>query len=160
MSKTKHVMAISSAGGHWVQLRRLRPAWKGMKVTYVTTDLGLREVVMKEAVEEGDLMPDFQVIMEANRWQKVRLLRQVFQLLYVFVKVRPDVVITTGAAPGYFAMLIGKVFRARTVWIDSIANAEELSMSGQKAGQVADLWVTQWPDLEMPDGPHFIGSVL
>lgn len=160
MGKTKHIMAISSAGGHWVQLRRLRPAWKGMKVTYVTTDPGLRDVVMNEAVTESEPAPGFQVILEANRWQKIRLLRQVFQLFYVFAKVRPDVVITTGAAPGYFAILLGKLFRARTVWIDSIANADELSLSGQKAGQVADLWITQWPDLATQDGPKFIGSVL
>lgn len=160
MPKTKHVMAISSAGGHWVQLRRLRPAWAGMKVTYVTTDSGLREIVMGEAAAEGQNAPGFYTVPEANRWQKPRLLRQVLQLFWIFVKTRPDVVITTGAAPGYFAIVLGRLFRARTVWIDSIANAEELSLSGQKAGKIATLWVTQWPDLETPEGPTFIGSVL
>lgn len=160
MGKVTHVMAISSAGGHWIQLRRLRPAWKGMRVTYVCTDAGLRDLVLNEAMQEGEPTPAFKVITEANRWQKLRLVRQLIQLTIVFVVARPDVVITTGAAPGYFAILLGKLFRARTVWIDSIANAEELSLSGQKAGKIADLWVTQWPDLAGPDGPDYIGSVL
>ena len=160
MDRLKHVMAISSAGGHWIQLRRLRSAWKGMKVTYVSTDLGLRDVVAKEAAEEGEATPSFKMIVEANRWQKVRLIRQLFQLILIFAVARPDVVITTGAAPGYFAILLGKIFRAKTVWVDSIANADELSLSGQKAGKIADLWVTQWPDLAKPEGPVYIGSVL
>ena len=46
------------------------------------------------------------------------------------MRLRPDVVITTGAAPGYFAVRIGKLLGARVVWVDSIANAEELSLSG------------------------------
>ena len=75
-------------------------------------------------------------------------------------RVRPDAVITTGAAPGYFALRLGRLFGARTIWIDSMANAEELSLSGQKARRHADLWLTQWEHLAKPDGPQFLGSVL
>ena len=48
----------------------------------------------------------------------------------------------------------------RTVWVDSVANAEELSMSGQKAGGCVDLWLTQWPHLAGDDGPRCYGNVL
>jgi len=160
MIRPTHVMAISSAGGHWVQLMRLRPAWRGLDVTYVTTDPGLRQMVLDEADKTGDVVSGFKVIVEANRWQKFRLLKQLLQLLFVFVRVRPDVVITTGAAPGYFALRLGKLFGARTVWIDSMANAEELSLSGQRVKAYADLWLTQWEHLSTPEGPSFMGSVL
>jgi hypothetical protein len=69
-------------------------------------------------------------------------------------------VITTGAAPGYFAIRIGNLFGARTIWVDSIANGEELSLSGQKAGPHAALWLTQWAHLAKAEGPHYRGSVL
>jgi hypothetical protein len=69
-------------------------------------------------------------------------------------------VISTGAAPGYFAVRIGKLFGARTIWVDSVANAEELSLSGKEAGRHVDLWLTQWPHLARPEGPHFKGNVL
>ena len=49
---------------------------------------------------------------------------------------------------------------ARTIWLDSIANVEELSMSGSWIGRSADLWLTQWPHLARPEGPHYAGSVL
>jgi hypothetical protein len=73
---------------------------------------------------------------------------------------RPDVIVTTGAAPGYFAVRFGRLLGTRTVWVDSIANAEELSMSGRMAGKHASLWLTQWPHLAQGGGPEYRGSVL
>lgn len=156
MTRKTRIMAVASAGGHWVQLMRLRPAWEGLDVTYVTTDLGLRQTL----IEAGLPAPDFRVITEGNRWHKRKLLKQLVELTLVMARVRPDAVITTGAAPGYFALRLGRLFGARTIWIDSMANAEELSLSGQKARRHADLWLTQWEHLAKPDGPQFLGSVL
>ena len=48
----------------------------------------------------------------------------------------------------------------RTIWLDSIANSEELSGSGQHAKRWADAWLTQWPHLATPDGPDHWGMVL
>jgi len=156
MTDGKHVMAIASAGGHWVQLMRLRPAWSGLKVTYVTTDPSLA----LNAADGASVKPGFRVVTEANRWQKGRLVRQLFQLLVILLRERPDVIVTTGAAVGYFAIRLGKLFGCRTIWIDSMANVEELSLSGRKVGRHADLWLTQWPHLARPGGPEHLGSVL
>jgi UDP-N-acetylglucosamine:LPS N-acetylglucosamine transferase len=154
------ILAVSSTGGHWVQLMRLRAAWAGCEVTYVTTDPGVRPVLEEMCRKAGEPPPGLRIIAEANRWQKRRLLRQLLQLAAIMLSVRPDAVITTGAAPGYFALRLGRLIGARTVWIDSIANAEELSLSGQQAGRHADLWLTQWPHLAREDGPRYLGSVL
>lgn len=154
------VMAVASGGGHWVQLMRLIPAWDGCQVTYVTTNPGFRADVEATAAERGQPKPDYRVVTDANRWQKVKLLRSLLQILRIVLTVRPDVVITTGAAPGYFALRLGKMIGSRTIWIESIANAEELSLAGQKAGAHCDLWLTQWEHLAAPDGPDYKGAVL
>jgi hypothetical protein len=78
----------------------------------------------------------------------------------VFFRERPDVVISTGAAPGYIAIRLGRLLGARTMWIDSIANVEEMSLSGSKALRCAGLCLTQWEHLARPDGPHYKGAVL
>lgn len=145
------VLAISSGGGHWVQLQRLRPAFEGCAVTYATVREGYREDV-------GDA--DFRVIRDANRWNKLDLIRCALGIIRLILTIRPDVVVTTGAAPGYFAVRFGKWLGARVVWLDSVANAQELSLSGQKAGTFVDLWLTQWPHLAKEDGPRYKGSVL
>lgn len=160
MARGVRILAVASAGGHWVQLLRLSQAWKGLDVIYVTTDPGVAPILRAEAQLAGAVEPRLRVIQEANRWQKRKLVKQLFQLFFIMLWLRPDAVITTGAAPGYFALRLGKMFGARTVWIDSIANAEELSLSGRKVRKYADLWLTQWPHLANPEGPQFLGAVL
>ena len=86
--------------------------------------------------------------------------RATLKLLWIICTERPDVIISTGAAPGYIALRIGKLIGAKTVWLDSIANAEELSLSGAMAGRYADLWLTQWAHLAGENGPYFRGAVL
>jgi hypothetical protein len=145
------VMAISSGGGHWVQLLRLRPAFAESDVTFVTVRASYR-------VEVGDAR--FFVVPDSNRSKKLAVVKTALAVLWLMLRERPDVVVSTGAAPGYLAIRIGKWVGARTVWVDSVANAEMLSMSGQKAGRHVDLWLTQWAHLAGEKGPYFRGSVL
>lgn len=154
------VLAISSTGGHWVQLLRLAPAWDGCEVHYATSTGDFRQRVADIAAERGQQVPGYHVFTDANRWQKARLVRQMLEVGAILLKVRPDVIVTTGASAGYFAIRLGKLLGARTCWLDSIANAEVLSLSGEKAGPHADLWLTQWPDLAKPGGPEYQGAVL
>lgn len=155
------VMAVASAGGHWVQLQRMRQAWAGCDTVYVTTDPGYRDAVERDHAERGEAAPRYHSLPDANRWQKLRLLRLLIALLVLILLERPDAVISTGAAPGFFALRIAKALGRRTIWVDSIANAEELSWSGGRIGRHADLWLTQWPHLAgRPDGPGFAGSVI
>lgn len=150
-SAPRRILAVASGGGHWLQLMRLRPALEGHKVTYVTTIAGLDA--------QFGASPCV-VIKDASRHEPLHAVRMVFQLAAVIIRVRPQVVISTGAAPGLAALALGKLIGARTIWLDSIANAEKLSMSGELAKRVADLWLTQWPHLATPNGPEFRGAVL
>ena len=159
------VLAVASAGGHWVQLMRLRSAWQGCSVAYLTTEPSYAAEVFSEDEEGRAKSVRFYTTLSANRWQKLRLLRQLFDVVWVLFKERPDVVCTTGAAPGYFAIRLGKFFGARTVWIDSIANAETMSLAGIKAASCADVWLTQWEALTMSQNhsgrsPEYWGAVL
>ena len=132
------VLAVASRGGHWVQLLRLRPAFVGFDVTYVTTDPEYRTMV------EGS---KFRIVWEATRQSRVRMAGLILQLFWILIQERPHVVITTGAAPGYFAVRLGKWFGIKTLWLDSIANAEELSLSGRLASKHSDKVLTQWKHL-------------
>jgi UDP-N-acetylglucosamine:LPS N-acetylglucosamine transferase len=145
------VLAVSSGGGHWVQLVRLSPAFVDSEVIFATVRPGYRADVTGAA---------FRVIPDANRWSKLGLLKTALGVGWLLLRERPDVVISTGAAPGFFAIVLGRWFGARTIWVDSVANAEELSLSGQKAGRFAHLWLTQWPHLAKEGGPQYFGNVL
>lgn len=152
----KRILAIASGGGHWVQLLRLRPAFEGCRVTYVTVRDSYRSDVPGER---------FRVINDATRWDKIGLVRMALKLAWIMVRERPHVVVSTGAAPGYFAIRFGKLMGAKAVWLDSIANVEEVSMTGRLVAERADLWLTQWEHLSKDGGagdqaPAYAGSVL
>ncbi|MCA8970607.1 MAG: UDP-N-acetylglucosamine--LPS N-acetylglucosamine transferase [Planctomycetes bacterium] len=147
----KRILAISSGGGHWIELLRVRPAFEGHDVTWVTVRESYRQDVLGDA---------FVVVPDATRWDKMRLARCAMKILWTILRTRPHVVVSTGAAPGFFGIRIGKLLGAKTVWLDSIANVDELSMSGQRVAKHADLWLTQWEHLASPQGPTFRGAVL
>lgn len=148
----KKLLAVASGGGHWIQLLRLRPAFAGLEVQYISTDPSLAHKVAPSKTY---------AVRDANMWDKPGLLIMAVQMMWIILCYRPDVVVTTGAAPGYFALVFGRLMGAKTIWIDSIANAEELSLAGRKAQRWAHHWLTQWPELaNESSGPHYIGSVL
>lgn len=163
MLKTKQskptVLAVASSGGHWAQLRLLRSCWEGCDVVYVTTFAGYRREFDEEEVRRFG-PPRIIVVTDANRSKWLRLLRQVAEIAVVLIRFRPNVIMTTGATPGYFAVRLGRFLGAKTIWIDSIANSDELSLSGRAAGKHCDVWLTQWEHLARPEGPHYLGSVL
>ena len=134
-----------------MELIRVAPAFEGHDVVFATVDKTYRS-------EAG--LARFYTFRDVTRWDKWRWAQTLAKLMWILLYERPDVVVSTGALPGYFSLRLAKLFGARTVWLDSIANVGELSMSGQKIGKYADLWLTQWPHLAQPNGPLYRGAVL
>lgn len=149
----RRVLIATSAGGHWVQMRRLLPAFEGCELVFAGT----------EAVLDADLAPArYYRVRNVSRSDPMGFLVSLREFTRVIRAERPDVVVTTGAAPGLMALVVAKVFlrRCRTVWIDSIANTRKLSLSGRLAWPVADAWLTQWEHLAVSGGPEHWGAVL
>ena len=142
---------MASPGGHWMQLRRIAPAFEGCDVVWVSCNAGYAPEVAPQPLR---------VVPDASRWDKIGLVKMLLKVAWIVLSVRPHAIVTTGAAPGYFAIRIGKLIGARTMWIDSIANVEELSMSGRMAGKHATRWLTQWEHLAEGTAPAYHGAVV
>jgi UDP-N-acetylglucosamine:LPS N-acetylglucosamine transferase len=149
------VVAVASAGGHWTQLMQVLPAFEGLDIHFAGTDPRL-------AHSSG--LTGMTGLRDSNRSRPFRVLATVWDAGRLILKTRPDVVVTTGAAPGLLALVWGRAFGARTIWIDSIANSQKLSLSGRLARRFATHTVTQWAHLADDSGPRrpilFWGSVL
>jgi UDP-N-acetylglucosamine:LPS N-acetylglucosamine transferase len=131
------IVAVASAGGHWIELLRLRPLFEEHQVTYMSTNPDFAKMVPGAP---------FYTVPEASRWNKLRVLYSAYQMFKIMRTIRPDVVISTGAAPGVMGLLVGKLLGCKTVWIDSICNIEHISMSGRFAARFCDRVYTQWPE--------------
>lgn len=152
MARQRKLMAVASEGGHWIQLMRLRPAFEGMNPVYVSTNAGLAKAFS---------LGNFRLLPDANMDKKGKLVWVLLKAFLLVLKERPTHIISTGAAPGFAVLLCGRLLGAKTIWVDSIANADELSAAGAKARYVAHHWLTQWGHLtEKYDGLEYMGRVI
>jgi UDP-N-acetylglucosamine:LPS N-acetylglucosamine transferase len=126
------------------------PLFKDHEVTFISTKGNLRHMVNGHR---------YITIPDANRKKLINMARCICSVTWAVLSIRPQVIISTGAAPGLISILIGKLLGAKTIWIDSIANAEKLSMSGEIAVKIADRVYTQWEHLANPK-VIFSGSIL
>ncbi|MCZ8158507.1 MAG: glucuronosyltransferase [Rhizobiaceae bacterium] len=129
----------------------LNDAFAGTDVFYITTLHGLAE---------RNHLKDVYVVRDFNRQTPVNALISAVQLMRIVFKLRPHYVFSTGAAPGLICMLFAKLLGAKVIWIDSVANAEKLSMSGSMAKVFADVHLSQWPKVAEKFKSRYEGSVL
>src|SRR4029078_8452736 len=87
----KKLLAIASGGGHWMQLRRLHPAFDGVAVVFARGQSTYADDVPNHR---------FYRIRNVTRWDRWNLVVIVVQLVGILLKERPPTVITTGAGPG------------------------------------------------------------
>lgn len=76
-----------------------------------------------------------------------KMIPSFFRMIKLVWQEKPKAIITTGAAPGLMGLLVGWMMRKKTIWVDSIANVEHLSLSGRIASKIASRTYTQWEDL-------------
>ncbi len=122
-----------------------------VEMIYANTFAGLGESIGME---------NCYLIEDCNRDTPMSVLRCARDIFVLIRKERPDLIISTGAVQGLIAIVIGKIFGCRTIWVESVANSVELSMSGRLAGKFADLWLTQWQHISRLKGPLYWGSIL
>lgn len=129
----------------------LRPALEKYDVRFATTEPLLPK---QRGIDNAETLPD------CNQNMPFRSVLCAFVAAWIVLKIRPDVVISTGAAPGFFCILFGRMIGAKTLWIDSVANGEQLSMCGKLSKKFAHECLTQWEHLAAEPSPRYAGAVL
>jgi UDP-N-acetylglucosamine:LPS N-acetylglucosamine transferase len=140
---TLKIGLVASAGGHLTQLLCTAKSWAGYETFFVTTN----EAARRKLRQHGHVY----IVNECNRTQPLRLLKAFFKCIRILGRERPDVVMSSGAAPGLLMCVLGKIRGAKVVWLDSIANVDRLSLSGRMVRPFADLILTQWPEIAERD---------
>lgn len=149
--KEKKVLAVASGGGHWKQLLLISEAFKDCNTKFVTTIDGLPQEANLES---------YAIVRDSSLDEKFKLLLTFFKILSIVFLFRPNIIITTGAAPGLLAVVIGYIFRIKTIWVDSIANGEELSLGGKLSRKFATKVLTQWEELADNKVVTYKGSIF
>jgi hypothetical protein len=141
-------MLVGSAGGHLAQLMRLRPWWEGCERTWVTFD-----------------KPDARSLLAGEDiiWAYHPTTRNVANLLRNFVlairhvrRVRPDLVVSTGAAVAVPFFVVARLLRLPVVYVEVFDRIDSPTLSGRLCRPISTRFCVQWPEQQ----EHYPGSVV
>lgn len=147
----KRLLAVASGGGHWIELLRLRPAFADWDVAYVS---------MFENYTSAVPGARYYTVPDASRFDMLAFGKVMIKAIAIMLRERPHAIVTTGSAPMLAFLLLGRLMGVKSLWIDSIAQAEEMSTSGKLAKRLANTAIAQWPAVAEAEGIECWGAVL
>lgn len=141
----KKVMFISSTGGHLNELLQLKPLFN--KFDY--------RIVTEKTSSNASLADQYEGKVSFLVYgTKHELLKYLFifpfnclRSLYLFIKYRPDVIISTGSHTAVPMCYIAHFFRKKVIYIETFANIYTKSMAGKMVYPIADHFVVQWESM-------------
>jgi beta-1,4-N-acetylglucosaminyltransferase len=146
-------LLVCSSGGHLLQLHALRPAWEEFSRTWVTFDRSDSRSLLA-----GERVVHAYGPTNRSAWN---LLRNILLAVRVVGRIRPRVILTTGAGVAVPFAWVGRLFGAKVVYVESATRIESPSLSLRLARPVTTLVYVQWPELQqaLPTA-RYRGSVL
>lgn len=151
MPEKKKLLALASGGGHWIELLRLRPAFEGWDVAYVSMFRNYTSAIPGAR---------YYTVPDASRFEKLAFAKVFAKAVSIMLKERPHAIVTTGSAPMLAFLIIAKIFGIKSLWIDCIGQTQELSLSGRISKKIATTTLSQWPEVAKSEGVEYWGAVL
>ena len=138
-SNKKKICLISSSGGHFEQLLMLRKL-SDTYDTFIVTE--------KTKYNRKDEKINYYV-KQVNRKEILFILKMILIALksfYIFIKEKPDVIISTGVLAAIPMLFIGHIFKKKVIYIESFAKISSPTMTGKLIYKkhIADRFYVQW----------------
>lgn len=143
--KKKKVLFISSTGGHLDELMQLKQMFSKYNYHIITektkSNLSLKDTYPKKVnylvygTKDHILTYPF------------KLLYNCLKSLFLYVKIRPKYIITTGTHTAVPICYIGKLFGSKIIFIETFANSKTKTLSGKMIYPIANLFIVQWESM-------------
>ena len=141
----KKVMFISSTGGHLNELLQLKPLFNKFDYRIVT------EKTLSNASLANQYKGKVSFLVYGTKHELLKYLFifpfNCLRSLYLFLKYRPDVIISTGSHTAVPMCYIAHFFRKKVIYIETFANIYTKSMAGKMVYPIADHFVVQWESM-------------
>ena len=141
----KKVLFISSTGGHLTELLQLSPLFSKVDYTIVTEKTKINESLKEKYPQR------FHTLVYGT---KDHLFSYLFKFAYnciksffLYLKIKPDVVITTGTHTAVPMCKIAHHFHKKVIWIETFANSQTPTQAGKMIYPIADLFIVQWESM-------------
>ena len=134
------ICLVGSSGGHLAHLNMLKPFWKDEERFWVTFDKEDARSILKDEKMYSCHFP-------TNRNLK-NLIKNTFLAIKVLKKEKTDVIISSGAAVAVPFFYIGKLFGAKTVYIEVFDRIDKPTVTGKLVYPVTDKFIVQWEEMK------------
>lgn len=145
MGKDKKVLFISSTGGHFNELMQLSPLFEKYDY-YIVTEKDEMTKTYKEKYKNR--------ISYMLYGTRAHLFKYIFQFIincfitvFLFIKIRPKYIVTTGTHTAGPMCILGKVFRRKIIYIETFANKNTKTATGKLIYKFADMFIVQWEEM-------------
>ena len=148
-----HVLFVASSGGHLAHLLWLRPWWDGLRRTWVTFDKpDARSLLVDE---------DVRWAFHPTTRNLKNLVRNLVLAVRLVPRLRPDVVVSTGAGVAVPFAWITRLHGGRVVYIESVTRIDSISLSCRLIRPVAERTYVQWPEtVPLVRGARHVGNLF
>lgn len=139
------ILFISSTGGHLSELLQLNKMFKDNDFNIITEETKSTKYLL-------DKYPNrVNYLVYGTKSHPLKYLYifpyNCLKSIYLYFKVRPKYIITTGAHTAVPMCYIGKVFGSKIIYIETFANIHTKSLSGKLVYPIADLFIVQWESM-------------
>lgn len=134
------VCLVGSSGGHLTHLYMLKPFWADKERFWVTFD----KEDARSLLEGETLYPCFY---PTNRNLK-NLIKNTGLAWETLRRERPDLIISTGAAVAVPFFWLGKLFGAKTIYIEVFDRIDAPTLTGKLVYPVTDRFIVQWEEMK------------
>ena len=143
MSRRKHnehikVCLVGSSGGHLTHLYMLKPFWENKERFWATFD----KEDARSLLEGEKIYP---VYYPSNRSIKA-LIINTHRAIKILGKERPNLIISSGAAPAIPFFWIGKLMGAKTIYIEVFDRIDKSTIAGKLCYPVTDKFIVEWEE--------------
>ena len=144
-NKPKKVLFISSTGGHLNELLQLKPMFKKYN-SYIITEYDESTKGLKE--EYKNKISYLVYGTRSNLFSYIfKFIYNCFKSLFLYFKIRPKYIISTGTHTAVPMCYIGKIFGSKIIFIETFANIKTKTLSGKLIYPIADLFIVQWEEM-------------
>lgn len=142
--KKKSVMFISSVGGHLTQLLQLKNIFKDYNYVLVTEKTDVT-IPMKDKYKISYLLYGSRKYLFKYFFVAIF---NIIKSICLFIKYRPDVIVTTGTHTAVPMCYIGWIFRKKVIYIESFAKRTSPTLTGRLVYKIASVFVVQWESMK------------
>lgn len=141
----KKVLFISSTGGHLSEMLQLKSLFKKYDFHIVTEKTKINLDLKKEYSNKVNYL--IYGTKKSFILYPFILIINCFLSLFLYLKVKPKYIITTGAHTAGPMCCIGKIFGSKIIYIETFANINTKTITGRLVYKFADLFIVQWSEM-------------